>query len=421
LLEGHFTQSLTFGCIRAFLSRISLQQRRAQCKYRVIEWVVIGPGSCAFLSERSIEMRRAVFPIPLLAVVIAMLLASAVALAAVINGTSGDDVLEGTSKPDTLYGYEGNDQLNGYAGKDVLWGGPGSDVSRGGGNNDTIHGEGGRDTLYGGGGDDQLYDTGDTETDTFSCGAGNDVVYAEFNDSVSADCETKNVSDNPDGDRLPDLSMKTPRDIQIQTTTDGRRLLRFATIIVNNGLGPFEVSGQRPDTSTTDMSVTQHIYNGASDYRNHATSAGMFYSGDGHDHWHVRDLEEYELLANGSEKLRSGAKQGFCFYDNWNNWKDRTAAPDPYYLGCENGNPNALNVTMGLSRGWGDLYGPNLFGQYIDITGLSDGKYRLQTSADKLNWFLESDETNNVSWVDIQITGDTVEILEYGPNAPTVS
>jgi hypothetical protein len=94
-------------------------------------------------------------------------------------------------------------------------------------------------------------------------------------------------------------------------------------------------------------------------------------------------------------------------------------------VGCENGNPSALRVTMGLSRGWGDIYRWSLVGQYLDITGLADGRYRLRVtadgnSADGSDRFLESDETNNSTWADLQITGDTVTVLEYGPSAPTV-
>ena len=41
-------------------------------------------------------------------------------------------------------------------------------------------------------------------------------------------------------------------------------------------------------------------------------------------------------------------------------------------------------------------------------------------SADGSNRFLESDETNNSTWADLQITGNTVTVLGYGPTAPPV-
>jgi hypothetical protein len=54
------------------------------------------------------------------------------------------------------------------------------------------------------------------------------------------------------------------RDLSIDTTTlPGHRLLRFITIIVNIGAGPFETIGSRPDAGTSQMSVAQRIYNTA--------------------------------------------------------------------------------------------------------------------------------------------------------------
>jgi hypothetical protein len=84
-----------------------------------------------------------------------------------------------------------------------------------------------------------------------------------------------------------------------------------------------------------------------------------------------------------------------------------------------------LRVTMGHSRGWGYTYPWGLVGQYLDMTGLPDRRYRLRVtadgnSADGSNRFLDSDETNNSTWADLQITGDTVTVLEYGPSAPPV-
>ncbi len=119
--------------------------------------------------------------------------------------------------------------------------------------------------------------------------------------------------------------------------------------------------------------------------------------------------------------VERGSKVGFCFFDNTNYGSSELE----YYVGCENGNPAALRVTMGLSRGWGDTYPWGLVGQYLDITGLADGRYRLRVTADGdsaegSDRFLESDETNNSTWADLQITGGTVTVLKYGPSAPPV-
>ena len=217
-------------------------------------------------------------------------------------------------------------------------------------------------------------------------------------------------------DLLPDLGMAKIQDLQVEKQPDGRKLLRFSSIIVNVGSGPFEVHGQRPNTSTSTMTTTQRIFDDAGGYRDVSTAATMYYSGDGHDHWHVQNLEDFELvrLDNGV-LVGTGAKHGFCFYDNYH----YGSTQDPYYTrsgGACGKNPD-LQVTMGVSVGWGDIYNWNLPDQYIDVTGLTSGRYRLWATADEDNWFLEEDDTNNYTWVDIQLRATTVKIVGYGPSA----
>jgi hypothetical protein len=221
-------------------------------------------------------------------------------------------------------------------------------------------------------------------------------------------------------DRLPDLRMAQIRDFRVdESTLPGEQLLRFSTTIVNVGRGPFEAHGRRSDTGSQVMDdVTQRIYDDAGVYRDRATDAVMFYSGDGHAHWHVRDLGRSTLTRKGARRpVGTGIKRGFCFYDN---------VPFPGtkpsgYAGCGNDQPDALEVGMGLSVGWGDFYSYRLPDQYINITGLEDGTYRLKAKADTANWFKESDEDNNGTWVDLRIAGETVTPIKYGPSAGKVT
>lgn len=86
------------------------------------------------------------------------------------------------------------------------------------------------------------------------------------------------------------------------------------------------------------------------------------------------------------------------------------------YTGC--GTSSSLAVKMGLAVGWGDKYPWYLTGQYIDITGLAAGKYRLVVTADPQAWFLESDPSNNATWVDLELYAKGgAKILAYGPAA----
>lgn len=378
-------------------------------------------------------MRRTVFLTASVAAI--LLLASVGAMADVINGTDSNDTLTGTSRPDFMYGYGGNDSIYGNRAADELRGGLGLDKLYGGTDNDILHGEGGDDTLTGGAGDDELrgadgkdrlnggdgndrlYDrSGDSDIDTFVCGAGTDTVQADATDTVRADCENVNADGQ---DLLPDLGMAQVQDLQIENRVDGSRWLLFSSNIVNVGAGDFEVSGRRPPGgSVSDMTTTQRIYDSTGDYRDRSTTGTLFYSGDGHEHWHVRNLEDYELFSagGGGSALATSPKNGFCFYDN-QRWGSTV---DPVYRsrGCAPNDPGALSVTMGLSRGWGDRYGPQQVGQGINVTNLADGEYRLVLTADGDNWFLEGNEANNFTWTDIQITGSTVTVVRHGPSAP---
>ena len=136
----------------------------------------------------------------------------------------------------------------------------------------------------------------------------------------------------------------------------------------------------------------------------------------------MKDLLDFELqrLDNGV-KVGNFAKQGFCFFDNYN-----FGSPDPAFYTPKStrscgGGLSATQTMMGLSPGWGDKYGRALVGQYIDITGLSPGRYRLIGTADANDWFLESDNANNVAWIGINLRGDgTFRIFEYGPGATPI-
>ena len=143
----------------------------------------------------------------------------------------------------------------------------------------------------------------------------------------------------------------------------------------------------------------------------------MYYAGDGHNHWHLKDLESYTLtrLDNGV-KVGTGAKEGFCFSDNYR----FGSTTDPFYTTCGSHQPDALAVTAGLSRGWGDKYGYTTVDQYIDVTNLTSGRYRLTATADQANQFQESADTNNSTWANVQLKGGTVSVLRYGPSAQPI-
>jgi hypothetical protein len=222
-------------------------------------------------------------------------------------------------------------------------------------------------------------------------------------------------------DKLPDLALKRLRDLRIAHLSDGTRVLRFSSVIVDRGVGPFEVHGRRPNRRTS-MTVTQRIYNDAGGYRTQSTSAQMVFGGDGHGHWHVRDLQEFVLRGIDDTAVRRvGAKRGFCFFDNETYNLSLSGAPQsPVYTSSNSctGGSRALRTQMGLSVGWGDLYSYSLPDQYVNIHNLPPGRYRLQATVDPLTKFVESSVSNNVTYVDISLNADgTLSIIGYGPSA----
>lgn len=225
------------------------------------------------------------------------------------------------------------------------------------------------------------------------------------------------------GPLLPDLGMAKLSTVRIDTTTmPGHRLLRYTAVLVNVGPGPFEVIGSRLDTSTPDMSVVQRVYDSSGSHTDTLVGTVMDYAGDGHTHWHTEGIEGGTLvrLDNGV-KVGTLAKHGFCFFDNV---KYRLTLPDApqsaAYVqppSCSPKQPNALTTSMGLSVGWGDSYPASTVQQWIDITGLPNGKYRLTATADPGDVVSEASYANNSAWARIRITSDRVTVLQYGPGA----
>jgi hypothetical protein len=137
----------------------------------------------------------------------------------------------------------------------------------------------------------------------------------------------------------------------------------------------------------------------------------------------MRDLQQYELnrLDNGS-KVGTGAKAGFCFYDNVNyrSLPDHPASPVYTSSNSCSGGASALTTAMGLSIGWGDIYNWNLAYQCIDITGLTAGRYQLNVNINPGLGLQQTNAANDSTWVKIQLkskTGASFSILEYGPSA----
>jgi hypothetical protein len=205
-------------------------------------------------------------------------------------------------------------------------------------------------------------------------------------------------------DRLPDLRMASIRDIRIQTTASGRRLLRFTTILFNAGTGPFDLRAHRTSASQRSMVVNQRIYGSAGGYRTVATRAIARYAGDGHDHWHIQRVATYDLLTPSRQFIRRGAKIGFCFFDTTLMYPGLRGSPaSRRYRESTCGSRASRSASMGVSVGWGDNYPWNFAYQWIDISRLPAGQYTVRAVVDYQDYYRERVETNNCAYVRLVI------------------
>jgi hypothetical protein len=218
------------------------------------------------------------------------------------------------------------------------------------------------------------------------------------------------------GDKRPNLQMLRLHEWKVQTV-GGRRLLKFTTIFVNAGRGPFELRGRRSSSADGTMDMDQVMYRWDGTQRRIDTPAVSRYSGDGHDHWHVQGVVTYEAwkLVDPAN-TRRGAKTGFCFFDT-TPWKLSLpgARQSSYYEEEWCGVRSALTNRVGVSVGWGDRYPWNFAYQWIDITGLPGGIYRVRATVDIQNFYDESVETDNCVWTKIRIPspGSTAAPVVY--------
>ncbi len=173
-------------------------------------------------------------------------------------------------------------------------------------------------------------------------------------------------------------------------------LLRFTTALANDGAGPLEIRGG--EVRGDRQAVNQRIYRDDGTFWER--EAGEFTYHSGHGHIHFDGYATYNLRAknvDGSvgDVVASGGKVSFCLIDIT---KFNPNAGSSEYGSCG-------SVRQGISAGWSDVYGSGLSDQWINITGIDDGEYFLEVIVDPDDQLVESDETNNVTVIPIEIIG----------------
>ena len=206
---------------------------------------------------------------------------------------------------------------------------------------------------------------------------------------------------------------------QSETEEDGATTcLRFDQIIANRGRGAIEIAWQVPagvssDEGTT-VPVSQRVHHSDGSFTERPAGTVEFHGI--HGHYHYSSFANALLWRSDAAGSRLGTapvsashKVSFCMADiRIDAWGEKGDGPRTYYA------PDCLfpaatdGVTdeyrQGINHGWADVYDWYIPDQYIEVSGVEDGYYRLEFCADPLNEIEEEDETNNCVVNHIRLT-----------------
>ena len=214
--------------------------------------------------------------------------------------------------------------------------------------------------------------------------------------------------------QLPDLVVDEPDYVSLSVSetsptgqpAEAKLLLRFNGYLHNKGPGALDFRGSREappnpsEPAVPKMNVFQRIYeyptgpppSGEVPHTDEERpSARMEYvNADGHHHWHLQHIAFYSLWNSAeSAEVAPAQKVGFCLEDSEH--RELAIGPaeavysdtvPPYRHFCEELKPEATSLFEGISAGWRDLYERQLAFQWVDVSDVLPGEYRLRAEAD---------------------------------------
>ena len=172
------------------------------------------------------------------------------------------------------------------------------------------------------------------------------------------------------------------------TGTGERRLLRFDTYIYNVGDGDFLFAFE--DVVPEWSSCHKHF---------HAPAATSYFL-----------KQELFNASNSTVAIRFGHKQGYCFRDTVQVSQNHSSKFD-----C--GIPLLTRqYTQGITAGWADIYGKKLDCQWVDITDIPPGTYRLVLTVNPNALYYQDEPENNLTIVMVVIppVNESLERTEAG-------
>lgn len=121
-------------------------------------------------------------------------------------------------------------------------------------------------------------------------------------------------------------------------------------------------------------------------------AGGPFEFATCHKHYHFLGFAHYRLVSETDGKvLLLGRKQAFCARDS-----ARVARSAPY-------NPRYDCNLQGIQVGWSDIYDPSLPCQFLDVTDVPSGTYRLEVEVNPDRTMTELRYDNNIASVRVKL------------------
>lgn len=202
---------------------------------------------------------------------------------------------------------------------------------------------------------------------------------------------------------LPDLVADPPANRHLQAYTpingESRLLLRFDGFIHNQGDGALEMRASQPVAGEMTQTA-QRIYDAGSGFTDDSSRNPqiLFETADGHDHWHLKNAARYSLWnSSQSAEVAPAMKTGFCLGDVErvdDNGPAQSAYSTSQIQFCKQHQPAVASLFEGISAGWRDVYNWQLAFQWVDVSAVQPGVYRLAGEVDPDDVMIESDETN---------------------------
>jgi hypothetical protein len=113
-----------------------------------------------------------------------------------------------------------------------------------------------------------------------------------------------------------------------------------------------------------------------------------------HEHYHFNNYALYQLLDGEGNEVLKGLKRAFCLMDTDRNPAYPLQSPANARYNCGR---------QGIQRGWADTYWNGLECQYIDVTDVPPGRYKLRVTINPNRFFPELSFDNNMAEVDVDI------------------